>query len=220
MIMNLLPGYITPDKTEYRVPAPYFSQNDNSFFGSAIPEVQCCPTNNALTAFFFSPKFRADFLKSGLREPEDYYKQEFEKAGFSPGDRGDHDAHTATLKKLGIKTKWTTSATDSQIIEALKAGKMLVAGLLFRSAGHIVSITGYYGKELGTPQEVILGYLIHDCYGLRNGSSDSYGFINPRDDSGAKGAYDRYGYDVLQLVLFDGPKCGAWVRFFEGLDDA
>jgi hypothetical protein len=216
--MQLIKGYITPDKTEYRLPAPFFSQNNNSSWDGADGNVQCCPTNNALTAFYFSPKFRDEFIKSGLREPEDYYKQRFEDAGFSSGDRGDHGAHSATLKSLGVRSTWTTSGTDEQIIKALRDGKILVAGLNFKSAGHIVSIVGYYGKDLGTPNEIIYGYLIHDCYGLRNGSSDSYGFINPREDSGAKGAYDRYPYDVLQLLLFDGNKTGAWVRFFEGLD--
>jgi hypothetical protein len=216
--MKLIPGYITPDKTEYRVPAPFFNQNNNSLWDGVDGNVQCCPTNNALTAFFFSPIFRDEFIKSGLREPEDYYKQKFEEAGFSAGDRGDHGAHSATLDSLGIKTTWTTGGTDQQIIKALKEGKILVCGCNYKSCGHILSITGYYGKDLGTPKEQILGYLLHDCYGLRNGTSDSYGFINPREDDGARGAYDRYSYDVLQLVLFDQPRAGAWVRFFEGLD--
>jgi hypothetical protein len=216
--MKLIPGYVTPDKTEYRVPAPFFSQMNNTPWDGVDGNVLCCPTNNALTAFFYSYKFRDAFLKSGLREPEDYYKQQFEAAGYSVRDRGNHDAHTATLKRIGIRSRWTTTATDAEIIAALKAGNILVAGLNFKSAGHIVSIVGYYGKNIGTPQEVIEGYLIHDCYGLRDGASNSYGYINPRGDGGEKGAYDKYSYDVLQLVLFDRPKAGAWVRFFEDLE--
>ena len=215
--MQLIPGYVTQDKTEFRVPCPFFNQNNNSTWDGVDGNVQCCPTNNALFAFYHSAKFRTAFLKSGLVEPEDYYKQQFEAAGFCAGDRGDHGAHSATLDRLGIKSTWTTGGTDAQILAALRSGSTLVAGFNYKSAGHIVQIVGYYGVAIGTPQEKIAGYLIHDCYGLRNGASDSYGFINPREDNGAKGAYDRYSYDILQLVLFDTPRAGAWVRFFEGL---
>lgn len=216
----MLSGYLTNGGTEYRIPAPFFNQNDNSAWSGAAGNVQCCPTSNALFAFYHSPSFRDKFIASNLREPEDYYKQQFEAAGYGASDRGNHDAHTKTLERIGVRSRWTTKATDEQIINALNDGQLLVAGLRYKVAGHIVAIAGYYGKGLATQSQQIYGYLIHDPYGLRDGAADSYGYINPREDGVVKGAYDRYSYDILQLLLFDEPKAGAWVRFFEGLINA
>lgn len=198
----LIPPYKYNDET--RLPVPFFSQNDNTPWDGADGNVQCCPTSNAAFAYYLSPKFRAGFAASGLSEPEDYYKAVFESLGGSSGDRGDHDFHTRTLSSLGIKSRWVTTGTDTQIRQSIDQGKPLVAGMHYKSAGHIVLISGYYHG----------GYLIHDCYGQRNGSDNSYGYINPSEGE-VRGRFDRYSYNVLALTLFDGNKTGAWVRFHE-----
>jgi hypothetical protein len=214
--MQFFPPVISADRTTLKVMVAFFNQNDNNPWQGADGNVQCAPTNNAEFAFHHSPRFRAEFVASGLAEPEDYYKRAFESAGYSASDRGDHGCHSVTLKNLGIKSTWTTAGKDENIVAALRRGETLVAGFNYKEAGHITQIVGFYGTDLGGPNEKILGYLIHDCYGLRNGSANSYGYINPRTGE-ARGAYDPHSYDLLQLLLFDGPRSGAWVRFFEGL---
>ncbi len=212
--MRLIPGIVNPDKTEYRLPIPYFNQNDNDVWDGAGGNVQCCPTNNALFAFYHSPKFRDAFMASRSDEPETYYKEAFEAAGYSASDRGSHDCHTEVLREWGIQSRWATNGADAEIIKALDTGSSLVCGLNYKQAGHIAQIVGYYGTDIGTANRKIAGYLIHDCYGLRDGAANSYGYINPREGE-VRGAYDRYSYDLLQLLLFDTPKSGAWVRFFK-----
>jgi hypothetical protein len=210
----MFPPVISPDRKTLKVLGAFFNQNDNDSWNGVDGNVQCCPTNNALFAFHHSPRFRAAFTASSCNEPETYYKQAFEVAGYNEGDRGDHTCHTQVLKIWGIKSTWTTTGKDANIVAALRRGEILVAGFNYKSAGHIVAITGVYGDNIGQPNERIDGYLIHDCYGLRNGSSDSYGYINPREGE-PRGAYDPYSYDLLQVVLFDADKSGAWVRFLE-----
>lgn len=208
-------GVINVDKTEFRLPINFFKQNDNDTWDGVDGNVQCCPTNNSLLAYHRAPGFKAKFDASGLTEPEDLYKREFEADGWCADDRGNHDAHTSTLIRLGLKTTWTTAGTGKQILAALRRGDQIVCGVEYGGAGHIMSIVGYYGTDLGTPKEVILGLECHDCYGLRDGSG-GYGYINPGggDESGA---FDKYSWVLCEEILFskDGTKTGAWVRWID-----
>lgn len=185
--------------TEVRLPVPYFSQNDNDDWDGVAGNVQCAATSNAMLLNFLRP----GALLSERSEPETLYKERFNSLGYSADDRGNHDAHTAALTSFGLISHWITQGTDA-IIKAMLDRKMpVVAGLCYKSAGHIVLIVGYDSN----------GYLIHDPYGVRAGAEDWYETIN-EGKGGGLGAFEQYSYPLLEKLLFsdDEKRVGAWIR--------
>lgn len=176
---------------------PYYSQNDNELWRGVSGQVQCAATSNAMLLAYMVPNFVQDSERLGWLEPECYYKDVFLELGWSVSDRGNHDAHTETLEELGLSTKWLTTLTRADISKSLKEGFPVVIGVEYKVSGHICIVVGETDK----------GYLIHDPYGLRLSSTDTYTSINEGDEK--LGAYDLYSWETLDKILFNG---GGWGR--------
>lgn len=163
----------------------YASQldNDPSFFGSGSR--QCCTTSNSMLADFL---LKGDLTKQAkvksFAEPESIYMRLVTKYG----DTIDHNAQTQALEDLGIQSYYSTRLSQADVIQSLQAGIPVVAGVAYKSSGHIVLIVGH--------DPIKKEWLLHDPYGSRHGSADVY-------DVGVGGAYDPYSYDVMQRVFWD-----------------
>ena len=184
---------------------PYFAQNDNEPWDGNFGNVQCCPTSNAALAFFLRPDLRKRSYLLTFSEPESYYKYLFELVGYSADDRGDHDAHTATLQKyFGIKSTWSTTLTVKDFKESIDRGYPVVCGVNYKVSGHIMLVVGYTEK----------GLIINDCYGIRAGCEDYYSVINPGYGD-TTGQEDEYSWETLATILFNG---GGWGRMVQSVD--
>lgn len=75
----------------------FYAQNDNEPWDDVSGAVQCCPTSNAMLAFYLKPARLKRSQANGFAEPESYYKYLMDLAGYSVADRGSHDAHTEVL---------------------------------------------------------------------------------------------------------------------------
>jgi hypothetical protein len=172
----------------------YFSQlnNDPSIFGSG--QRQCNTTSNAMLADFL---LKGDLMKQAkdkkFSEPESVYMRLVAKYG----DTVDHNAQTKALKDLGIESYFSYSLSAKDVLQSLKSGIPMVAGVAYKTSGHIVIIVGH------DPVKKI--WLVHDPYGTRHGSSDSY-------DVGIGGAYDPYTYDTIQRIFLDRGGESGWGR--------
>lgn len=169
----------------------YFAQNDNMIWGNVDGYVQCCPTANALLAAIVRNDIYNTVMNSGLYvEFECHYKEQMEACGYDFRDRGNHDAHTVTLReKYGISTYWETNGTIAQIKNCIDNDFPVVLAVDYKESGHVLTIVGYDDE----------GLIIHDSYGLRFGSTDFYDVINP----GWKetfGKYDHYSWSLLQKI--------------------
>lgn len=183
---------------------PFYSQTDNEIWGDAPGYFQCCPTSNAMLAFYLNPDRLARSHKNGFVEPESYYKFLMEDAGYSARDRGNHDAHTDVLRRyFGINSEWRTDLTPDDFKKSIDRGFPVVCGLEYKTAGHIAIAVGYGDA----------GMLLHDPYGIRSGCSDHYEHINEGygDDSGSE---DGYSWTVLDRILFVG---GGWGRIVKSV---
>ena len=180
---------------EIKLNVPYYSQidNDSNLFGPGWR--QCNMTSHTMALNYLLKGGLAEKAKlNGYNEPESYYGSKLAKYG----DTTDHNAHTeCLLKDFGIKSEWRMDLSKETIIQQLKAGKPVPAGMAYKSSGHIVCIVGVTKN----------GFPIHDPYGTRNGASDSY-------QVGVGGAYDLYSWSLLDKVLFCGDPNGAWGRLF------
>lgn len=177
--------------------APYYSQNDNEIWGGASGAVQCCPTSNAMLLAYLCPELVKSAEEAGFVEFESFYKAQFELCGFGAGDRGNHDAHTVTLRSLGIESEWRTDLNFGDIEKSIDVGVPVVAGMDYGQAGHITLIVGYDD-----------GLIIHDPNGVRRGSSDRYGDFY--------GANDFYSRETLQAIYFNPLGWGRIVRSVGG----
>ncbi len=86
----------------------------------------------------------------------------------------------------------------------LKAGYPVVLGLAYKSSGHMVLATGF---DLNKEQ-----ILIHDPYGIRHGTSNSY-------EIGANGAYDPYSFGTLEQIWLDMGAEAGWGRVPVAVDN-
>lgn len=181
-----------------KLDVPYYAQNDNQYWGSAHGSVQCCPTSNTMLLAYVHPSFVQDSYAQSFYEPECYYKSRFLELGYSENERGNHDAHTEVLESFGVDTVWRTDLTESDISKSLSENFPVVVGLEYKISGHICIVVG----------ETDEGFLIHDPYGERNGTSNDYLYINDGNGDIA-GSYDLYTWKSLNEVLFVG---GGWGR--------
>jgi hypothetical protein len=178
---------------------PYFAQNDNELWGGRPGNVQCCPTSNAMLAFFMKPDRLLESKNKGFVEPESYYKSLMADCGYGASERGNHDAHTVVLDKaFGLKTRWYTDLTPNDFKESIDQGFPVVFGMEYKVAGHIAIAVGYNDT----------GLIINDPYGIRLGSSDQYQEINEGYGS-TVGEHDGYSWQLLDRVVFVG---GGWGR--------
>ncbi len=181
-----------------RLDVPYFSQIDNETdkFGSG--RRQCNVTANAMLAdYLLKGELTQTAQDLGMAEPEDYYDDIVAKYG----DTTNNWAQTQALSDLGIASEWLTwQLTQEDIRRSLDQGIPMVIGVKFKVSGHILVVVG--------EDEVRGGFLIHDPFGIRAGSSDHY-------QIGADGSYDFYTYKTLKII-FD-PQANGWGRIVKSV---
>lgn len=171
---------------------PYYAQNDNEPWGYAYGNVQCCPTANAMLAFYLNEARLKRSQTYGFLEPESYYKHLMEIAGFSPADRGNHDAHTEILSEyFRIDSVWRKDLTPQDFRDSIDKGFPVVCGLAYKVSEHIAIAVGYSD----------IGLLINDPYGIRGGTSNEYERINPGYGE-LSGKEDGYSWASLDRILF------------------
>ncbi len=172
---------------------PYFRQidNDTDLFGPGWR--QCNTTSNAMLAdFLLKGELTRKAREQGDREPEGYYDNFVAKYG----DTTNNDAQTKGLRDLGIESEWVIwKLTQDDIRRSLSKDIPMVIGVEYKSSGHIVIVVGE-DEERG-------GFLIHDPYGIRHGSSYQYSI-------GADGSFDLYSYGTLKRIF--NPDNDGWGR--------
>lgn len=163
----------------------YRYQNDNSpSTGQGEGWRQCNLTCCAMLADAARKKHGfvdLDELASinGFSQGEDYYASIVSRYG----DTTYHNVQTNALKDVRILSEYV-GMDDDEIKNQLDSGYPVVAGVKYKSGGHIVCIVGYDET----------GYWVHDPYGSRHGASNSY-TINP-----TAGEYDKYSYGLWNRV--------------------
>ncbi|MGF1521995.1 MAG: C39 family peptidase [Leptolyngbyaceae cyanobacterium] len=173
---------------------PYFMQlnNDPTVFGPGWR--QCNTTSNAMLAdYLLAGKLSEAATAKGYPEPESLYMRIVKKYG----DTIDHVAQTKALEELGIESYFSYTLSPGDILLSLSYGIPAVVGFAYKGSGHICCIAGH--------DPVKKNYLVHDPYGVRHGSSDSY-------DIGTPAAFDPYSYDVMQQIYWDMGGEAGWGR--------
>lgn len=172
---------------------PYFSQldNDTDHFGSGAR--QCNLTSCSMLLAFLRPELVEKAESEGYHEFESMYGETLAKYG----DTTSNQANTEALKDFQVETYFSYELSIEDLIRCLQAGYPVVMGMAYKGSGHMVVATGF-----DLDKEKIF---IHDPYGIRCGSGDSY-------QVGEKAAYDPYSFSLLkQIWVYEGEKAG-WGR--------
>jgi len=180
--------------TVIKLPVKYCSQldNDPSIFGPGWR--QCNTTSNTMLAdFLLKGELTRQAKAQGYPEPESVYMRLVQKYG----DTTDHGAQTKALRDLGIESYFSYSLSPKDVLTSLEHGIPVVVGFAYKSSGHICVIVGYDPSNQD--------WLVHDPYGTRHGSSNSY-------DVGVGGEYDRYSNSVMQEIFWDQGSEAGWGR--------
>jgi hypothetical protein len=98
---------------------------------------------------------------------------------------------------LGIESYFSYSLSPKDVLTSLQQGIPVVVGFAYKGSGHICVIVGYDPANQD--------WLVHDPYGTRHGSSNSY-------DVGVGGEYDRYSNAVMQQIFWDQGSEAGWGR--------
>jgi hypothetical protein len=170
-----------------KLPVNYRGQTDNDWhptFGHGYR--QCNLTSCTMLAdFLLEGELSRRAAAEGLGEPESLYQ----KVLATYGDTIDHNAQTRALSDLGIESHYTQQTLSAEdLLLSLRQGIPVVIGVKYKTGGHIVLLVGH------DPARRL--WLVHDPFGTRHGSSDSY-------DIGIGGAYDEYSYDTFDRILWD-----------------
>jgi uncharacterized protein YvpB len=188
---------------EIKLPVKYRTQIDNStnLFGTGYR--QCNLTSNAMALDYLLHKFGQKDLdtraiEGGYREAESVYAQVLKKYG----DTIYHEAHTSALKEFGVESYFSQTLSIADLIEVLNCQIPAPIGVSYKSSGHIICVVGY------NPEKKF--FWVHDPYGSRCGSADSYACLG-----GNAGAYDTYSLDCMRDIWGDcGNKESGWGRVF------
>ena len=183
---------------------PYAAQCDNSgwYSDSAAGNTQCNATSHTMLLMYLIPDFAARSQRNGFAEPEDYFKSKLKNY---TSNRGDHDGFTRCLEReFAIVSQWRYDLVKQDLIDSLDASIPMTLGFQYKTSGHIVIATGYDDQ---------FGY-INDPYGIRQGTEDFYAVINPGHGD-QDGKNDRYSWNSLNTVLFEG---GGWGRVIQSLN--
>lgn len=176
-----------------KLPVKYRGQTDNEWhptFGNGYR--QCNLTSCTMLAdFLLDGELSRAAKTQGLKEPESAYQ----KILAPYGDTIDHNCQTKALQYLGIESYYTQqSISADDLLLSLCLGIPVVIGVKYKIGGHILLLVGH--------DPVRQLWLVHDPFGTRHGSSDSY-------DIGIGGAYDEYSYDCFDRIFWDrGPGSG------------
>lgn len=168
--------------TSIKLKVPYFAQIDTRPDGYRY----CAAHSNAMMAAFV---LGDDYFRQAANysQPEQYYIDELQNFG----DTTDHNANTATLESLGLKSYWSQSLSPRDVQASLTLGFPVVCGFAYKASGHLCVIVGREGND----------WLVHDPYGRRNGTSNSYYIY--ATDAGREGAYDRYSAAAMDSIFWD-----------------
>jgi Papain-like cysteine protease AvrRpt2 len=166
-----------------RLDVPYFAQCDTRADGYRF----CNSHANAmLTAFLLGDRYKV--MAKGYSQPEAFYIENLLRYG----DTTNSDAQTQCLKEVfSIESYWSVSLSPGDVYASLQAGFPVVCGFAYKGSGHICVIVGMQDGN----------YLIHDPYGVRNGTSNSY-FCNSTDQ-GREGAYDVMSASAMDAIYWD-----------------
>jgi Peptidase_C39 like family len=192
---NLFQALFVPKSTDkvLKLPVKWRTQVDNHeddpplghWFGNG--NRQCCLTSHTmlLGSIFGDKEIENRTRKAGFNQPEGWYGEILQRYG----DTTDHDAQTAALDSLGIKSYWSTTLSMADALKQMEKGIGVVVGYAYKSSGHICMMAGYNRDR----REV----LTHDPYGSRAGAQDYYVMI------GEGGEYDPYSMDVINQIWLD-----------------
>lgn len=179
------------------LPVSYYFQTDNP---GGYGHRECSATSNAMLLNFLKKNWlNAEALERGLKQPESIYLTELDNWG----DTTNHDANTATLRKFGIESYWSTSLTLEDLYLALRNNIPLVVGLDYKGPdhGHIALVKGF--KMLDDAGDIIE---VHDPYGSRLGFSDEW--ISNLPEAGKN---DKYTLSTFERLWFPDGSLG-WGR--------
>ncbi|MGL5082461.1 MAG: C39 family peptidase [Microcoleaceae cyanobacterium] len=171
---------------------PFYSQRDN-----AIQWWRTCNTSSCAMV--------AEYLKPGCIDNSD---DEYFRLVKQYGDTTDHQAHTAALNEIGIKSSFWTNLDYQDLDKQLEKGHPVVIGVAHRGAveapqgGHMIVVIGKY-KKLGTEK---IGYICHDPWGEGFGAHYNLGL------SGERVTYPKSSLDNRWLCEGNG---SGWGRIFE-----
>ncbi len=185
----------TYSKSEVVLSVPYFSQVDNATDDHGPGYRQCNLTVHAMAIDFLTKGALSKKAKElGFCEPESYYG----KLLAHYGDTTKHLPHTQCIaQEFDIRSEWRYDLRKTDLIAQLDKQIPVPMGVAYKKAGHIILGVGYDD----------VGLLVHDPYGVRQGTSDSY-------NVGVSGAHDRYTWNLLNRIYWDkGSDCG-WGRIF------
>jgi hypothetical protein len=144
---------------------PYYQQmnNDASVSNIGAGWRQCNTTSNCMLAdYLLQGKLTQAAKQKGYPEPESVYMRIVSKYG----DTTDHNAQTKALREIGINSYFSYTISSKDVMLSLSYGIPVVAGFAYKSSGHICVIVGH--------DPVKRVFLVHDPYGIRYGTSDSY----------------------------------------------
>ena len=178
---------------EVKLEVPYYSQLDNSTHLFGPGSRQCNISSCSMYAAYLNKESVRLSKELGYNTFEDYYSDVLADYG----DTTDHSAHTQALKRFKIESYFSYSLSLGDIIKAIKLSVPVVLGLAYKNSGHIVVATGY-----NLTKERVY---IHDPYGVRFGSSDSY-------EVGAAGDFDPYSFELLKHIWTDLGGNAGWGR--------
>lgn len=173
-----------------------FAQNDNELWNDGTPGyAQCHITSESMLVVYLKPELLDWSRKNGFREFESYVKSKYYKYS---GSRGDHNAMTSCLRiDFGIDSVWKYDGNFSDIRQLIDKGFPVTVGVEYKTAGHILLVTGYDDK----------GFWVNDPFGERLGSSDQYK-INPGRPSEI-GKNDYYSLSTFDKIWHNGE---GWYR--------
>lgn len=192
---------------EIKINVKYRTQLDNYDGDHGTPYRQCALTSrtialdNALKRF---DKGDIDAIAkvNGFREGEGYYGRVLKKYG----DTTVHAAHVKAFKEFGLESYFSSTASLSDLIEALTCQMCVPIAVSYKSSGHIICVVGY------NPDKKF--FWVHDPYGVRAGAADYYAVRG-----GNAGAYDRYSLEVMRQIFGDvGNKESGWAHFITAVD--
>ena len=170
-----------------KLSVPYRGQIDNDWHPTFRDGYrQCNLTSCAMLAdFLLGGELTRQAAEKQENEPESVYQDVLARYG----DTTDHNAQTHALEELGIKSYYAQQRLSAdELLLSLAHGIPVVIGVKYKSGGHIVLLVGH------DPSRRL--WLVHDPFGTRHGSSDSY-------DIGVGGAYDEYSYGTFDHIFWD-----------------
>lgn len=168
--------------TQLRV--PYYAQCDTRPDGWRYCFSHAC----AMAAAYILKDFEVRSRVLGYDQPEQRYIDRV----LEHGDTTDPLAQLAALKDLGISAYFTQTLSPKDLYRLIVEYKIAVPiGVSYSSSGHWVTVVGYSDR----------GWLVHDPYGIRDGSRNSY--VCNSTDSGAEGAFDIYSQECMDAIFWD-----------------